>query len=89
MHPEISKLLPSEVEQDTPGRCPKCSMNLVEKQNKLQESAEHASHGTLYTCPMDPEVVKNEPGRCPKCGMQLEPMHKEDHGGYCEHGGKF
>ena len=30
--------------------------------------------GTLYTCPMDPEVVEPEPGICPICGMALEPM---------------
>jgi len=29
--------------------------------------------GTLYTCPMDPEVVQEGPGACPKCGMALEP----------------
>ncbi len=30
--------------------------------------------GTLYTCPMDPEIVQDHPGACPKCGMALEPM---------------
>ena len=30
--------------------------------------------GTLYTCPMDPEVVQEGPGDCPICGMALEPM---------------
>lgn len=30
--------------------------------------------GTLYTCPMDPEIVQDHPGICPKCGMALEPM---------------
>ena len=29
--------------------------------------------GTLYTCPMHPEVVQEGPGNCPKCGMALEP----------------
>jgi len=29
--------------------------------------------GTLYTCPMHPEVVQEGPGICPKCGMALEP----------------
>lgn len=30
--------------------------------------------GTLYTCPMHPEIVQEGPGTCPKCGMALEPM---------------
>lgn len=29
--------------------------------------------GTLYTCPMHPEVRQDHPGSCPKCGMALEP----------------
>jgi P-type Cu+ transporter len=30
--------------------------------------------GTLYTCPMHPEVRQDHPGICPKCGMTLEPV---------------
>ncbi|MDH3580629.1 MAG: heavy metal translocating P-type ATPase, partial [Hyphomicrobiales bacterium] len=30
--------------------------------------------GTLYTCPMDPEIVRDGPDTCPICGMALEPM---------------
>ncbi|MDD5325639.1 MAG: heavy metal translocating P-type ATPase [Polaromonas sp.] len=29
--------------------------------------------GTIYTCPMHPEVRQDHPGSCPKCGMTLEP----------------
>ncbi|HEY4292115.1 copper-translocating P-type ATPase [Luteibacter sp.] len=29
--------------------------------------------GTIYTCPMHPEVRQEGPGSCPKCGMALEP----------------
>lgn len=29
--------------------------------------------GTIYTCPMHPEVRQDYPGVCPKCGMTLEP----------------
>ena len=32
-----------------------------------------APAGTLYTCPMHPEVRQEGPGSCPKCGMALEP----------------
>lgn len=30
--------------------------------------------GTIYTCPMHPEVRQDHPGQCPKCGMTLEPI---------------
>jgi P-type Cu+ transporter len=33
-----------------------------------------AAPGTLYTCPMHPEIVRDGPGACPKCGMALEPL---------------
>jgi P-type Cu+ transporter len=33
-----------------------------------------APAGTIYTCPMHPEVQSPVPGACPKCGMALEPM---------------
>src|SRR5918992_725757 len=29
--------------------------------------------GTIYTCPMHPEVEQDRPGDCPICGMALEP----------------
>ena len=32
-----------------------------------------ATAGTIYTCPMHPEVRQDHPGNCPKCGMTLEP----------------
>ncbi|NBD07439.1 heavy metal translocating P-type ATPase [Corallococcus silvisoli] len=32
-----------------------------------------AARGTVYVCPMDPEVRRDAPGACPKCGMALEP----------------
>jgi len=32
-----------------------------------------ATRGTLYTCPMHPEVRQDHSGNCPKCGMALEP----------------
>jgi Cu+-exporting ATPase len=33
-----------------------------------------AAEGTVYTCPMHPEVRQGQPGDCPKCGMSLEPV---------------
>ena len=29
--------------------------------------------GTVFTCPMHPEIRQDKPGNCPKCGMALEP----------------
>ncbi|PWF48817.1 copper-transporting P-type ATPase [Massilia glaciei] len=33
-----------------------------------------APAGTIYTCPMHPEIRRDAPGSCPKCGMALEPL---------------
>jgi len=35
--------------------------------------AEPGPTGTLYTCPMHPQIVQEGPGTCPLCGMALEP----------------
>ncbi|MEO3433378.1 heavy metal translocating P-type ATPase [Inquilinus sp. CAU 1745] len=34
---------------------------------------EEAPPGTIYTCPMHPEIRQVGPGSCPICGMALEP----------------
>jgi Cu+-exporting ATPase len=31
------------------------------------------AQGTIYTCPMHPQIRRSEPGSCPICGMALEP----------------
>jgi Cu+-exporting ATPase len=36
----------------------------------LPEPAE----GTVWTCPMHPQIRRNGPGQCPICGMALEPL---------------
>jgi Cu+-exporting ATPase len=33
--------------------------------------------GTIYTCPMHPEIRQDHSGNCPKCGMTLEPLLPE------------
>ncbi len=35
--------------------------------------AEDVPEGTIYTCPMHPEIRQVGPGSCPICGMALEP----------------
>lgn len=55
--------------------------------NKIQEKAS----GTIYTCPMHPEIRQESPGMCPECGMQLVPAKKKkgdmEHGGHDKHAG--
>ncbi len=36
-------------------------------------AAAPAPEGTIYTCPMHPEIRQAGPGACPICGMALEP----------------
>ena len=40
---------------------------------RLGSLAEPAQ-GTIWTCPMHPEVRRDGPGSCPICGMALEPL---------------
>ncbi|NLG74671.1 MAG: heavy metal translocating P-type ATPase [Xanthomonadaceae bacterium] len=41
---------------------------------EASRAAPPAPPGTIYTCPMDPEIRQDHPGTCPKCGMALEPL---------------
>jgi len=36
-------------------------------------AAASTDRGTIYTCPMHPEIRQTGPGACPICGMALEP----------------
>jgi Cu+-exporting ATPase len=40
----------------------------------VKAKAVPATAGTLYTCPMHPQIRQDHPGHCPICGMALEPM---------------
>ncbi|MBN9443011.1 MAG: heavy metal translocating P-type ATPase [Bosea sp.] len=37
-------------------------------------TAEPVPEGTIYTCPMHPQIRQVGPGSCPICGMALEPV---------------
>jgi P-type Cu+ transporter len=37
-------------------------------------SAPSAPQGTIFTCPMHPQIRQQAPGSCPICGMALEPL---------------
>src|SRR3546814_7961822 len=36
-------------------------------------SSVRVAEGTIWTCPMHPEIWQDHPGACPICGMTLEP----------------
>ncbi|XOZ34366.1 heavy metal translocating P-type ATPase [Halomonadaceae bacterium KBTZ08] len=38
-----------------------------------EQATEPVPPGTMYTCPMHPEIRQEGPGNCPICGMALEP----------------
>ena len=38
-----------------------------------KQAAADLPEGTIYTCPMHPEIRQVGPGSCPICGMALEP----------------
>ena len=40
---------------------------------KPAEAPPPAPPGTIWTCPMHPEIRQDKPGACPICGMALEP----------------
>ena len=44
-----------------------------EKFSKPKQPEPLAPEGSIYTCPMHPEVRQVGPGSCPICGMALEP----------------
>lgn len=58
-----------------------CSAGCKSKFNKhpehylsdKQETQNSVAPGTIYTCPMHPEIRQEGPGDCPICGMALEP----------------
>ena len=37
-------------------------------------AASTAPSGTIWTCPMHPQIRQDRPGSCPICGMALEPL---------------
>ncbi|WP_433995878.1 heavy metal translocating P-type ATPase [Bradyrhizobium genosp. L] len=57
------------------GRCRERFEAEPEKFLKPREPEPPAPAGTIYTCPMHPEVRQVGPGSCPICGMALEPEH--------------
>lgn len=50
-------------------------------QPKDSQTGTVPSSGTIYTCPMHPEIRQSSPGNCPICGMALEPETLTGHEG--------
>jgi hypothetical protein len=46
----------------------------------IRAAARAAPAGTIYTCPMHPEIRQVGPGSCPICGMALEPERSPPRG---------
>jgi len=55
------------------GADPRKYMRPVRADDMKDTAAAAAPAGTVFTCPMHPEVRQDRPGACPKCGMALEP----------------
>ena len=55
------------------GRCRERFAAEPEKFLQPQRPESAAPAGSIYTCPMHPEVTQPGPGACPICGMALEP----------------
>jgi Cu+-exporting ATPase len=55
------------------GRCRERFEAEPEKFLQPKQAEPAAPAGTIYTCPMHPEVRQVGPGSCPICGMALEP----------------
>jgi RND family efflux transporter MFP subunit len=71
MHPSV-KL------QDSKGKCPICSMDLVPVMKKGAGAASKPADVDYYTCTMHPSVKSQDPkGKCPICGMDLVPVKKK------------
>jgi len=54
-----------------------CRTKFIAEPNKYlspeKRQAEPVPEGTIYTCPMHPQIRQIGPGSCPICGMALEP----------------
>ncbi len=56
-----------------PNRTSRGSTATVPDKTKA-EPAQAVPKGTIYTCPMHPQIRQVGPGNCPICGMTLEPV---------------
>ena len=66
-------------EKSAPSRAGHRNQEQRHQHGHRQDHADHRSattalpEGTIYTCPMHPQIRQPGPGNCPICGMALEP----------------
>lgn len=53
---------------------PESSKGVERASPAVEIAAAAAPHGSMYTCPMHPQIRQLGPGSCPICGMALEPL---------------
>jgi P-type Cu+ transporter len=56
---------------------PQQYLTAADKQLQTPQAIQEAAAGTIYTCPMHPQIRQPQPGNCPICGMTLEPLIPE------------
>jgi Cu+-exporting ATPase len=56
-----------------PAAAPKFATDPAKYLDKAAAPPAALPEGTIYTCPMHPQIRQVGPGSCPICGMALEP----------------
>src|SRR5271163_3487716 len=66
----------SDMEHSVNASDPVCRMHGPEKHRKsaAEPASEAVPQGSIYTCPMHPQIRQVGPGNCSICGMTLEPV---------------
>lgn len=67
-----------DVHEHSSGKCPKCQMELVQKEGEAHEHDDHAQEA-YYTCSNHPGVHEHDPGVCPTCKKELVKKEGEKH----------
>ena len=48
-------------------------LDRADRAHRARLQRQNPAAGTIYTCPMHPQIRQDHPGNCPICGMALEP----------------
>lgn len=69
--PAVAPVMPADSSRST--AVPAVANELHKEETNVPPQEPARAAGTVYVCPMDPEVRQGHPGPCPICGMALEP----------------